>query len=232
MVLDQVRLFEASYAIRRQCGEKLPPAASDSYVAIMAGKLPTSAEFQRRSRNIRYSWRDLGYVGRAAKMLINAGRAREVVQAYDRGELSQPSAAAATINSRWFEDGPVVAAALRVVGRGQEADRLLSRLDRAGGLAQRRSGGRLPARFLAMAAGTWAMVGKQQQALSALEKASSLGWLYVADLDDSSLPDIGDEPALHSLRGMPRFEAFRAHLNADLARERRELIVAGDQQTI
>ena len=113
VVLEQLRLFDASYAIRRRCGEKLPSTASDPYVAIMAGSLPTNAEFQQRSRNVRYSWRDMGYVGRAAKMLINAGRARDVVQAYDGGRLLQRSSAGPNISSRFFEDGPVVAAALR-----------------------------------------------------------------------------------------------------------------------
>ena len=229
MVLQQLRLYDASYAIRRRWREKLPPTANDPYVAIMTGNLPTSAQFEQRSRNVRYSWRDTGYVGRAAKMLLNAGRAPDVVQAYDRGGLLQRSPTGLNITSRLFEDGPVVAAALRAVGRRQEADQLLAQLDREIGLAERRSGGRLPARFLAMAAGTRAMVGKQQQALSALEKASSLGWLYVADMDDSSLPDIGDEPAFRPLRGAPRFEAVRKHINTSLARERREVIAAGTQ---
>ena len=231
MVLEQLKLFDASYALRRQCGEKLPPAARDPYAAIMSGMLPSSSEFQRRNRNLRYSWRDMGYVGRAAKMLINAGRAREVVRAYDHGGVLQISPAAVSNGSRLLDDGPVVAAALRSVGRGPEADRLLHRLDELIALAQRRSGGRLPDRFLATAAGTWAMSGKTEPAMSALESASNSGWIYVADMDDSSLPDIGDEPALRSLRGQPRFEAVRKRINANLARERREVLAEGSAAT-
>lgn len=75
------------------------------------------------------------------------------------------------------------------------------------------------------------MTGKTGLALSALEKARALGWNYVADLDDSSLPDIGDEPAFRSLRGLPRFEALRSRLNADLSRERRETVADGSSAT-
>jgi hypothetical protein len=231
MVLEQLRLFDASYALRRQGGEKLPPARTDPYVTIMSGRLPGSGEFQQRNGNIAYSWRDLGFVGRAAKSLINAGRAQDVVAEYDRRGVLQISPSSTRMGSRLFEDAPVVAAALRSVGRQQQAARLLSRLDREIALAQRRSGGRVPARFLAVAAGTWAMEGKVQLAMSALERARSLGWDYVADMDDSSLTDVGDEPAFRSLRGNPRFEALRARLNADLARERRETLADGSAAT-
>jgi hypothetical protein len=231
MVLEQLRLFDASYALRRQAGEKLPVAQTDPYVTIMTGMLPGSGEFQQRNRNSAYSWRDLGFVGRAAKSLINAGRAQDVVAEYDRRGVLQISPSSTRMGSRLFEDGPVVASVLRSVGRKQEADRLLSRLDREIAFAQRQSGGQVPARFLAAAAGTWAMEGKAHLALSALEKARGLGWNYVADMDDSSLPDIGDEPAFRSLRGQPRFEALRASLNAGLARERRETIADGSATT-
>lgn len=231
MLLEQLRLFDASYALRRQAGEKLPPARTDPYVTIMTGSLPSAGDFQKRNRNIAYSWRDLGFVGRAAKQLINAGRAREVAAEYDHGGVLRISSSAPKMSSRFFEDGPVVAAALRSVGREQEADRLLSRLDREIAFAKRKSGGQVPARFLAAAAGTWAMQGKVRLALSALEKARGLGWDYISDMDDSSLPDIGDEPAFRSLREQSRFEVLRARLNAELARERRETVADGSAVT-
>jgi hypothetical protein len=125
-----------------------------------------------------------------------------------------------------FEDGPVIAAALRAVGRNEEADRILAHLDREIAAALRRGGGRAPARFLALAAQTWAMRGKDQAALSALERATANGWVYVIEEDDSSLADFGDEPAFRSLRGQPRFEAIRARINGNLARERQQVLAA------
>ena len=71
------------------------------------------------------------------------------------------------------------------------------------------------------------MLGRKDVALRDLEKALALGWLYVSDLDDASLPDFGDEPAFRSLRGDKRFEAIRARVNKGIARERRETMASG-----
>lgn len=227
MVLEELGLFEQSYAIRRRwCGERLPAALSDPYVAIRRGKLPSFAELQARQRNAEYSWRDFGYVGRAYKQLINGGRARDVVALYDAGDLLQIPPNGSDFGSRFLEDGPVVAAALRAVGRKDEANRLLDRLASEIALAQKRSRGRVPARFVAVAAQTWAMRGEDDRALAALRQALAMGWLYVVDMDDSSLSDFGDEPAFRALRGRVEFEAIRSRINQGLARERREAAAA------
>lgn len=188
-------------------------------------RLPTQAELKRRDRNILYSFDDLAYVGRSAKLLINAGRAREVTDLYDGdGILSLKRGATPGRPAQLLQDGPVVAAALRAAGRGDEADRLLLLLDQRLVAAIRRSDGRVPAGFLALAAQTWALRGKTDAALSALERAVANGWLNASDLADSALPDIGDEPAFRSLRGQPRFEAVRARINGAFAAERREVL--------
>ena len=123
-----------------------------------------------------------------------------------------------------LQDGPVIAAALRSVGREEEADRLLAFLDQQLAAAIRRSNGRLPAGFLGVAAQTWALRGKTDAALSALGRAVANGWMNLTDFPDSSMPDFGDEPAYRSLRGNPRFEAVRALINRRVAAERREVL--------
>lgn len=76
---------------------------------------------------------------------------------------------------------------------------------------------------MATAARTWALTGKRDTALSALEQALANGWNYVTDMDDSSLADIGDEPAYRGLRGNARFETLRSRINNNLTRERAEI---------
>ena len=163
-------------------------------------------------------------MGRAAKMLVNAGRAKEIVSLYDgEGVMRMSRRSPVSLSDRTFEDGPTVAAALRAVGRTDEADRVLQQLDAELNRALRRSGGRAPSWFFALAARTWALRGKADAAMDALDRAMANGWAYsTSELDDSSLADFGDEPAFRSLRGNPRFEGIRARINAHLMTERRE----------
>lgn len=154
----------------------------------------------------------------AAKLLLNAGRHRELADYYhkDRGLLTlrpneRPRPAVLV------EAAPLVALALRGSGRVGEADRLLAEADKAVAAALRR--GRVPTSFLADAARLWAVQGRSDQALTALEKASGRGWLNSGFTD---LLDLADEPAFRSLRGHPRFERIRARIAAHMARERRE----------
>jgi TolB-like protein/DNA-binding winged helix-turn-helix (wHTH) protein len=199
--------------------------AEPPYLDIRQGKPPPLEELRRRNLNLRDVFEDVNYVRIGAKLLINAGRAADVVALYDsddgilqifRGRPPGPPAA-------HFQDGPIVAAALRAVGREIEAERILAQIDRDIVEALRRSGGRAPSLFWAQAAQTWAMRGKTEAALAALERARENGWVYVHWWDDDALRDIGDEPAFRALRGQPRFERLRAELNGHLARERGEL---------
>jgi TolB-like protein/DNA-binding SARP family transcriptional activator len=226
MVFEQLGLYRAAFEACRSAGAtgRARPEV-DPYVLIRQGKLPTYAELRQRNSNSRYSWEDTGYVARAAKQLIDRGRARDVVALYDSDGLLQfPPRSLSAPPTRMFEDGPIVAAALIAVGRRADAERLLAAIDDQIATALKRSGGRAPAAFFASAAQTWALRGKPGDALAALERALANGWLYRVDLDDSSLSDIGDEPGFRSLRGIPRFEAIRARINGQLARERREAL--------
>jgi hypothetical protein len=156
-------------------------------------------------------------------MLINAGRAADVVRLYDGPGISLISRRQLpSLPARWFTDGPTVAAALRAVGRNGEAEQILAYLDREIDAVIRRNGGKVPRSFLAYAAQTWALEGKADRALSTLERVGPEGWAGHMDFDDSSLNDFGDEPAFKSLRGQPRFEALRRRINDLMNNERRE----------
>ncbi|MFC7499812.1 winged helix-turn-helix domain-containing protein [Enterovirga sp. GCM10030262] len=199
-------------------------AEYEHHFAIRQGRLPSLAELRTRGRSA--FDKDRSYATIGAKLLINAGRAADVVALYDGPDgflgLARPPGSGGF--SARLTDGPIVAAALRAVGRTEEADAILLRFDAiiAAGLA--RSGGQAPSTFLAEAATVWTMRGNHDAALSALEQARRRGWAYVEpDEGDTSLPDIGDEPAFRSLRGQPRFERLRAELRAHLDRERREV---------
>ena len=116
------------------------------------------------------------------------------------------------------EAADLVALALRGSGRGAEADRLLTHADAAIKWSLRR--GRVPFWFDAAAAEVWAVQGKQDQALAALERAVDRGWTHSRNAD---LHDIAHEPAFRALRGNPRFERLRARLAAHRDRERIEV---------
>lgn len=155
----------------------------------------------------------------AAKLMLNSGRAKELAATYDDGglfgrrpeELVDPHQIYAT---------PIVSLALRKVGRGAEADRLLNQADAQVRAVYRL--GRVPFWFEADAAAVFAAEGKTGEALSALERAWRRGWRHVSSAD---LPDINDEPAFRSLHGQLRFERLRTMLAAHNARERREMML-------
>ena len=215
MAYNKLGLVDLAYEMRRRAGDKdvVRPDA-DPRALIRQGNLPTFAELERRNRNIPFSWEDTAFVGRAARLLINAGRAADIVRLYDGPGILQISGRRLpALPARRFTDGPVIAAALRAVGRNAEADKILAHLDREIDAALRRSGGRAPPYFFIDAAQTWAMRGKRALALTALEGIGGSGRLASMDFDDLSLNDFGAEPAFKSLRGEPRFEAIRRSYN-------------------
>jgi hypothetical protein len=106
--------------------------------------------------------------------------------------------------------------------RAPEADRLLALADRFVRAAHQR--GPVPASFEANSARVWAAQGRTVEALAALQRAMASGWRH---WETAILPRLADDPGFRNLRGDPRFRRLDAMLQAELARERRELRSGG-----
>ena len=178
---------------------------------------PSASEWQRRNRSAPAAlvYHDENIV--AAKLMLNADRAREMVATFDgpngllglrRGEPVGPCQ---------FQEVPLVALALRSVGRNEEAGILLLQADARLRAAYRR--GKVPTFFDADAAAVWAVQGKTGLALEALQRSFKRGWAHAGRID---LPNLEDEPAFRSLHGDPRFKALIANYKTHYARERAE----------
>ncbi|MEO7787714.1 MAG: winged helix-turn-helix domain-containing protein [Sphingomicrobium sp.] len=156
----------------------------------------------------------------AAKMILNAGRGKELLWGYDQpiGLLSvhrdRP------LNAWELRTVPLVALALRQGGRPAEADTLLRQADALATLIQSR--GRIPFTFAVTAAAVKAVSGDGSQALALLEGAERRGWSH-SDVVD--LVRLQDEPAFVPIHGQPRFTALVERLDHQLiARERQRAL--------
>ena len=154
----------------------------------------------------------------AAKLMLNSGRAAELMEAY-RGPAGllgvRPGKPIRVDQVRVV---PEVAMALHRSGRAAEGDRILAEAEAAIDGVYRRN--RPPFWFDADAAAVLALRGKADQALSRLEAAWARGWRHAGSSD---LRKLSDEPAFASLRGSARFKRIEAKLAAHYARERREI---------
>ena len=190
----------------------------DRYVPrIWMAKPPSASEWQRRNRSAPAAlvYHDENIV--AAKLMLNAGRAREMVATFDGPNGLLGLRGGSPVGPSQSQEVPLVALALRAVGRNNEADTMLSQADARLQAAYHR--GRVPTFFDADAAAVWAVQGKTGQAMEALERAFGRGWAHAGRID---LPNLEDEPAFRSLRGDPRFKAVLAKYRAHLAKERTE----------
>jgi hypothetical protein len=178
---------------------------------------PSPAEWQHRNRS---SAADLVYRNEnviAAKLMLMAGRAKELVATFDSptGLLGVRSGQA--VGTCYLENAAIAALALRAVGRQVEANRILGQADAAIRAGYGR--GTVPLWFEQDAAGIWAAEGKSDQAAAALERALRRGSMHSSRSD---LRRLQDEPAFQSLRGNRHFQIVSAEYEASLARERRE----------
>ena len=159
------------------------------------------------------------YALTALRQVLKAGRAKEIVAAYDR----RVGVMAALVSDDVSNDVPItygvqVAQALKAVGRAREGSMMLERGDAA--VRKSLSHGDMPNWMYAGAAGVWAAQGRTQDALTALETAVRRGWHYAPM---TPMPDIADIPSFAGLRGDPRFERLRRELRDHVAAERRKL---------
>jgi TolB-like protein len=200
------------------------PEYPAGHLALSRGQLPSFAELAAANR-VRDNASGDVLLEESVQRLIAAGRAGDAVRLYagPDGLLGLRAGQPLPVSLDGFgRAAPTVAAALIAAGQEQEAQRLLRHADGLIAAALRRSGDRAPAHFLAEAAQSWALLGRRDAALDALDRAVRNGWIntiiYAGDLVD----ELGDEPAFRSLRGDPRFEAIRAAHNGRIARERAE----------
>ena len=179
---------------------------------------PSAAQWgiRNRSSDAELVYHDVNMV--AAKLMLSAGRADELVATFDRPSGLLGIHNRDQIGTCQLDDGVVVAIALRQLGRDREADALLRRSSEI--VAATYRGGEVPVWFEAYAAGVWAVQGKKGLALDALERARRRGWVHAGRTD---LPRLEDEPAFASLHGEPRFEALRSALARHLAQERAQI---------
>ncbi len=179
---------------------------------------PPAEEWRRRNRSwaAELVYRDENVI--AAKLMLTAGRERELVATYNSPTGLLGIRPGERLGTCYLQSAAIAASALRAVGRGREADALLAEANALIVRAYRR--GPVPLWFDDDAAGIWALQGKRDQAVDALERARRRGSTHATRTD---LLGLADEPALRSLRGYPRFNAVVAKYNAHNARERAEI---------
>ena len=163
----------------------------------------------------------------AAKLMLKAGRAKELAATYDGpvGLLSlRPNE---PVRADQLHEAAVVALALRQAGRAADADRLLAQAASTIATVYRQQA--IPFALDADVAAIWAVQGRRDQALSMLERAMRRGWTHS---DNTDLPDIADEPAFArcaasrvssaSGRGLPRTSRANAQRPCSCGSDRGE----------
>ena len=178
---------------------------------------PLPAEWQHRNRSQAAAlvyWAENDF---AAKQMLNAGRARELVATYDSPVGLLGIRRGEPILKCRLHEAPTVVLALRSVGRFEEADAIIRQSDAV--IRRVYRGGKVPSWFEDDAAAVWAVQGNRDAAVEALERAFRRGWVHAGRTD---LLKIEDEPALRSLRGHPRFDSLVAKYAAHMVKERQE----------
>ena len=199
------------------------PERYAGHLALRRGELPSAERIAEMNRR-RGDERAQVFLREIVEGMVQAGRADEAVALYDG-----PDGLLGVSRRSWIAAdlpvfAPTIASALVAVGRHDEARRILILADRQIASSLERSNGVIDAQDWGQAAATWAMLGRKDLALQAIERAAANGWMN-ADLQLEDLPeDIGTESVFESLRGDRRFESVRQRLNRRLASERAELL--------
>jgi TolB-like protein/tetratricopeptide (TPR) repeat protein len=205
--LDRARRFWAEYEV------------DDRAWKLWHGQPPSAGELASMSRDPAPVWANYPLLSTLLKSLVNDGRSAEVVDIYRR-RFGAPEKMQLYPGGHvdFIEDAATVATALRDVGNGEEADRIL-RLARQG-IDERLRRGRVPRSYHFRAALVAAAQGDDRIALAWLAKSASNKWWYGRE---DALPDISQEPAFRRLKGNPQFEAIAQRQRAWQAKERREM---------
>ena len=183
---------------------------------------PPSREVWRlRNRNpvAAIVYRDENLV--AAKLMLNAGRWRELAAAYDGPGGLAGVRRGERLRADQIGELPVLVEALRAANRDAEANHLLGEAEDL--IDEINLRGRVPFWFDADAAGVYAAAGRKHEAVSRLVRAFNRGWRHCGATD---LRQLADEPAYRSLRETPMFQRLQGRLDMDRSREREETIDA------
>ena len=196
-----------------------PGIGQDSFTParIWMAAAPPASEWQRRNRS---SAAELVYRNEniiAAKLMLNEGRAKELVATYDSPAGLLGVRRGLTVGTCFLHNAAIAALALRAVGRNAEANVILGQANTAINAAYR--AGTVPLWFEEDAAGILAVEGRAPQAIAALDRAVRRGSMHATRTD---LLRLEDEPAFRPLRGNPGFDAVRAKYAARFAQERKE----------
>jgi TolB-like protein len=165
-------------------------------------------------------WRNLP-VQLLTRVLINNGRAAEIVSLYDRAFDAPGEVVERTGKLEFVTVAPVAASALREVGRNDEAMILLTTADGLCAAAMKR--GRTPMSFQVDCSRSAAMLGRTDESIQMLERALRTGWRPEGGWSYRFV----DEPVYRTMRDDPRLKRLGAFVLAENARERRELLAAG-----
>jgi TolB-like protein/DNA-binding winged helix-turn-helix (wHTH) protein len=179
---------------------------------------PAPAEWRKRNRDAVAAGVHRKHNLVAAKLMLNTGRWRELVATYDGPVGLFELGPRRRVRVDQILEAPVVALALRQAGRNGEAEKLMREFEATVRTVYRR--GEIPFWFDVDAAALFAVQGREDVALDALERAYRRGWRQNSG---TSLRDIADEPAFRSLHDEPRFKRLQRLLADHYARERREV---------
>ena len=184
---------------------------------VLANEPPTAEEWGRRNSSAAAAlvYYDENLV--SSKLMLNAGRARELVATYDSPTGLLGIRRGRPIGPCQLDEATIVALGLRGAGRNAEADALLREADRV--IENLYSRGRVPTWVDSDAAAVWAAQGKVEPAMEALDRALRRGSVHAGRLD---LPDLADEPAFRGFRNNARFKTVLERYRAHLAKERQE----------
>lgn len=178
---------------------------------------PSATEWQKRNRSAAAAlvYYDENIV--AAKLMMNVGRERELVATYDGPTGLLGIRRGHRLGPCQLDEAAIVALALRRVGRGREADAILRESDAL--IRTLQSRGRVPIWLESDAAGIWAVQGKIELAVAALDRALRRGSVHAGRTD---LPSLAEEPVFRSLAGDSRFKAVVARYERHFGKERQE----------
>lgn len=155
------------------------------------------------------------------RLLVKVGRSRDIVAFYDEAFPSPEDMAARYSNPGFIEMAPMLAISLQQAGRVNEGARVLLLGD-----AMCRRGvrnGHSPRSFRVSCSRVSALLGHKDLAIDTLERAIAEGWRPAV----GEFAAVSDEPAYVLVRNDPRIKRIDATLEAEGARERRELLSAG-----